>query len=382
MILKEPSKPRILFICNYALLYGANRSLLTILEYLSQRNYDILVLVPSKGSMTNELQKLGIPFKVLRFYSAFLYVKPIAKHLVLPLMYLLDIVMFPYLVYLTKKYKPDLIYSNTAAENLGILIAKICKIKHISHIREFMSLDHGAHFIFGNSIKKKYLQMSDGLIFVSNSVRDYVMKNETIKDNQAVIYNGIKESGLKFIEKPLPTLIRFGIVGVLQESKGHHICIEYFNRISEFYPNASLGIYGKGYESYEQQLKGLIKEFQLENKVTLHGFVEQADSIYSEIDILLMFSRFEGFGRVTIEAMSRGIPVIGFNTGGTTELIDNTNNGFLFNDFNSFKEGLDMLLSSEEYFNTIRRNATLTASSKYSSKIYTQSVENFILKIV
>ena len=67
-----------------------------------------------------------------------------------------------------------MIYSNTSAENIGIFIAKILAVKHVWHIREFMSLDHNAYFIFGRNMKSRLINMSDKSIYVSNSLLESI----------------------------------------------------------------------------------------------------------------------------------------------------------------------------------------------------------------
>ena len=99
------------------------------------------------------------------------------------------------------------------------------------------------------------------------------------------------------------------------------------------------------------------------------------------MDILLMCSRCEGFGRVTVEAMQRGIPVIGLNTGGTSELVKDGFNGYLFNSIQEIPSKLSLLLESKEHYNHIRRNAYTESRSMYSVMQYCKSVEDFICQI-
>lgn len=372
---------KVLFICNYGLLYGANRSLMSVVEFFHEQGVNLTVLIPANGSMAQELERKGIPFKVFRFFPTILYVKPILKHLVLPFCFLYDILLFPILLYITKKQNPDIIYSNTSAENIGVLLSKVLGKKHISHVREFMSLDHNAHFLLGDTSKRKYLSLSDGLIFVSKAVANHVMQGRQLKPGQQVIYNGLTTKEKLIENKEIPTEINFGIVGVLQDSKGHKLCIEYFTLYLAVNPNIVLNIFGEGYGFYEKQLKEIVANLNLEKRIVFHGFVKDASEIYKNIDILLVFARSEGFGRVTIEAMLRGIPVIGFNAAGTTELISHGNTGYLFSDYGEFLNSLRQLLSSREQFNLIREQAYNNAITQFSEKEYCLNVLNFVKKI-
>ena len=260
-------------------------------------------------------------------------------------LFLINIIVFPYFLLIVSKFNPNVIYSNTSAENMGVFIAKILNLKHIWHIREFMSLDHNSYFLFGKKMKSKLINMSDRSIYVSNSVLEEVHSMRR-SAKYKVIYNGIKSR-----MKLLPSLSRnnapiFGIVGILDSGKQQDIAIEYFNKLLLDYPNAKLYIFGDKRGSFKNKLFNLVNDLGLKEKVQFKGFVNSQDEIYSSIDVLLMFSRSEGFGRVTIESALHGVPVIGFNNAGTSELIIDKRTGCLFKDLDSFLECVNFIMNS------------------------------------
>ena len=125
---------RILVLANYSLLYGANRSMLSVLTHLKKMNHDVLLILPSSGPIEIELNKQEIPYKTIRMFSSFLYLKALFKYITYPLLLGLNIFSFVRLNKCVKNFKPEVIYSNTSAENFGIFLAKLNGIKHISHI--------------------------------------------------------------------------------------------------------------------------------------------------------------------------------------------------------------------------------------------------------
>jgi L-malate glycosyltransferase len=375
-------KIKIIFITHYSDLYGANRSLLTLIEYFHlSENYEVKVLLPSKGTMANRLKEIGIPYEIMYFYGSFLYIRPKLKHIIVPILGLFNLLIIPFLLKIVRRFSPDLVYSNTSAENIGIFLAKILNIKHISHIREFMSLDHESYFIFGSHAKRKFIGWSDGVVFVSKSVSRYIQNGNPLKTLNTVIYNGLKSPKIRPKSVNLPTSMNFGIVGLIDPAKGQLKAVQYLNDILLDYPNSVLNIYGTGTGQYFKKLIREVKNLNLNNNVIFHGFVNELNTIYS-FDILFMFSRSEGFGRVTVEAMMRGIPVIGFDGGGTTELIEHGRSGYLFNDSVSFKKSLDLLTSSPEVFNSIRIKAYEIATTNFTDFTYCSSVEVFIQKVL
>ena len=147
---------RILFIANYSELYGANRSMFTLINYLKSKGNDIYVILPEHGSFEMELKQKGIDYIVIHCFTQLYYYKLQLKYLLLPLLYIHAYLQLPKIKKVARSFAPDLIYSNTSAENLGIKVAKSLGIKHISHIREFMDLDYAANYIFRNKQKKNW----------------------------------------------------------------------------------------------------------------------------------------------------------------------------------------------------------------------------------
>ncbi len=370
---------RIQFICNYSSLYGANRSLLAVISYLKNKEgFNVHVILPSSGSMQEELQKEDVSYSIVPSFTSFLYIKPTIKYALWPFLALWDLIIIPVYILKIRRFNPDIIYSNTLAENFGIFISKILKKKHIVHVREFMSLDHGAYFLFGKNIKRKLINWSDGQIFVSKAVKDYLFPSGIMYKKNKVIYNGIALSNIKTNTNFKKDEPRFGLVGIIDESKRQDFAIESFVNIQKVYPNATLHFFGEKEGLYKRKLLKRVGELKFKGKVIFHGFISNPDIIYNSIDVLLMFSRSEGFGRVTVEAMGHGIPVIGFNNGGTSELVSNCEDGCLFDDFKNVLHCVNYVLDN---YHILSKNAVEKVQSKFDIRTYVQAVEKFIKEI-
>ena len=235
---------RILFIANYSQLYGANRSMLTIIEYLHNNEYDVKLILPSKGDICQELDMIGIDYKVIPMFTQLYYLKRNIKYLALPILDIWTFFKLPFLIKEAKKFSPDIIYSNTSAEMTGIEVAKKLGVKHISHIREFMDLDHGAQFIMGKKGKKRFINQSDGVIYVSYSVANHVNLGEPLGKSQRVIYNGLKDANVEFEDKEICNSLNLGVVGIFDKAKGQDLAINAMPKILKIFPNAKLNIWG------------------------------------------------------------------------------------------------------------------------------------------
>lgn len=138
-------------------------------------------------------------------------------------------------------------------------------------------------------------------------------------------------------------------VGMLIFLKGIHILIQAMELVIRQIPDAKLLIIGRG--AYQRQLEELASELGLEEKVEFVGHVSQTTlrQYMRNCRVLVLPSLSEGLGRVLIEAMACGKPVIGTNVGGIPGLIQDGVNGFLIppNDPRALAEKLVHLLSNE-----------------------------------
>jgi glycosyltransferase involved in cell wall biosynthesis len=86
------------------------------------------------------------------------------------------------------------------------------------------------------------------------------------------------------------------------------------------------------------------------DRVELHGWMSQAQlrEVYDDHGVFLCPSLFDGFGKVFLEAMARGLCVIGTRTGGMPDVIRDGESGLLvgFNDAGAIAERIERLWQS------------------------------------
>jgi glycosyltransferase involved in cell wall biosynthesis len=119
---------------------------------------------------------------------------------------------------------------------------------------------------------------------------------------------------------------------------------------------------GEGPE--KKKIEGLINDYQLNEVVTLTGFIssENLSKYYSSADFFILPTRkLEGFGLVTPESMACGTPVVGTPVGGTKEILSNFDNDFLCRD--SSPEAIADCIQKiiKRYFNNQRDYESLRA---------------------
>ena len=121
-----------------------------------------------------------------------------------------------------------------------------------------------------------------------------------------VIYNPLT---LTPGEKSAGTSKKFLAVGRFSRlHKGFDLLIEGFRIFAEKEQEWTLDIVGEGVE--EPIYREFIKKYKLEDRVHIHPFTNQIQKYYSEAQVYVLSSRWEGFGLVLVEAMAHGLPVI------------------------------------------------------------------------
>ena len=104
-----------------------------------------------------------------------------------------------------------------------------------------------------------------------------------------------------------------------QQHKGFDLLIQAFHLFAENNKEWTLDIVGEGVE--EEIYRKLITEYGLENRITIHPFTNYIQSYYSNAQVYVLSSRWEGFGLVLVEAMAHGLPIVSSNLPTSQEIM-------------------------------------------------------------
>lgn len=150
-------------------------------------------------------------------------------------------------------------------------------------------------------------------------------------------------------EKSNYTIIFLGRLD--KKLKRPHLLIEAFGKINKDFPNWRIDIWGGVVDKkYYNKLKKMISKYKIEKKVKLCGTTNEINSVLMNSDIFAFPSAYEGFGLSLGEAMSAGLPCVGFKTcSAVNELIVDNETGILCDDgVMGFAEGLKKLMQDQE----------------------------------
>lgn len=133
----------------------------------------------------------------------------------------------------------------------------------------------------------------------------------------------VLERRLARIRGERPTGIRLGLVGSLDIAyKGHDTALNALAILRQSGIAATLSLLGAG---NTERWRPLVARLGLTEWVEFVGTKPSGNPVYEwmdGLDVLVAPSRQEGLPRAAVEAMSRGLPVIGARTGGIPELVD------------------------------------------------------------
>jgi glycosyltransferase involved in cell wall biosynthesis len=150
--------------------------------------------------------------------------------------------------------------------------------------------------------------------------------------------------------------------GRLTPQKGFDLLIRAFALVVEEHPDWKLRIFGDGRERH--RLQRMIRQRGLQEHVFLMGRTDDMGRELANASMFALSSRFEGFGLVIVEAMSKGVPVVSFRCRrGPAEIITDGVDGLLVRprDVRGLADGLLRLMDDEEERRRMGAAAILTA---------------------
>ncbi|MFJ5759271.1 glycosyltransferase family 4 protein [Neobacillus sp. NPDC093182] len=341
---------------------GANRSLYTVITKLkADYGVDIEVLLPSEnGEFNKKLDEAQIPWFSYKYFGVISGIrndgKDILRYGKVYVGYIIEQFLSVILKRKLRNKNYDLVYTNTRLPIVGALIAKKLNIPHVCHVREFGTVKP----LWGFWGYQRIYDLSQKIILISHALQKK-FEEYVPTDKLVTIHNGIDSPlGLPKAIKEKTTFDLL-LTGRLVPDKGQIDAIEAMKLLkNRGYTNIILHIAGSSPTRthiawYAQKIKKMTYEAGLEKEVLFLGEVKDMATVRSKMDVELMCAICETFGRVTVEGMRNHLLVIGSNTGGTPEIIEDEKTGLLYEQGNpqDLADKIEKVYKDREFMNRV-----------------------------
>jgi glycosyltransferase involved in cell wall biosynthesis len=265
------------------------------------------------------------------------------------------------LLRILRRFRPDVVHIDEEPWSLSVLLTLAAKRLVCPHAKFIFdtsqNLVKNYPFPF-NLIERLTFGATDHATAISSEAREVLLR-KGLKCPVCVVGHAVDTTIFKRMEKPevrralsLPDGFLVGFVGILTERKGVLDLLEGFALLGA--PEAKLILVGGG--SLEGTLREKLRsDSRLGERVLMTGPVPHHEivSYLNALDVLVLPSRTtpywkEQFGRILIETMACGVPVIGSNSGGIPEVIDAAGLVFREGDVTDLASQLRALYDSPE----------------------------------
>jgi glycosyltransferase involved in cell wall biosynthesis len=270
------------------------------------------------------LQELKPDVVITFMIGSFFFAKPICTILGIPIV-------------LSERNSPD-IYKLTSARKRRQLYFLILSFAHQITVQ------------FPSYAKKYPLCLQKKIVSIPNQVQKIEGKKVKSKKDEIV----------------------FGYAGRFSFQKRIDVLIKSFSKLHDDFPNTRLLIYGYGEQ--QEYLEGIVSDLKLSSVVEFREERSEISEVFDEIDVLCLFSLWEGFPNVLAEALAYGIPAAGFSScDGVNDLIQDGFNGWKIPFEDPIQSGYQLLVRAYQGLKTqeVSKESCQASVAEYSSeKIY------------
>lgn len=375
----------ILYVSHTSQLGGAEYSLLLLLERIDRARFNPIAVVPHIGPLTDSLDAIGVPWRIARMARLKRTLNPVrlcrtfatwrrAGAQIERLIGILGI---------------DLVHANATTSHLfASPAARRAGVPCVWHVRDVRSP--------GGWISRMMTQNASAIIAVSEAVKGDLHRPELAEPKTCVIHNGVDTATFKPGDRmalrselgltgstPLA-----GIVGQIVPWKGHGHFLAACAIAAREMPDARFLVVGDDrfgdHPGLLDRLKDEARSLGLGDKVMFLGWRDDAVAVMNALDVLVVSSETEPFGRVVIEAMACGKPVVSFRCGGPAEIIEHEKTGLLVTpgDAAEMAAGMVRLLSGLTEAAAMGQRGREVVCGRFSAESHAANVQEVYTRLL
>ncbi|WP_071189434.1 glycosyltransferase family 4 protein [Trichormus sp. NMC-1] len=291
-------------------------------------------------------------------------------------------------VQLAREY--DLIYANTQkALVVGAIASFFARRPLVYHLHDILSTEHFSKTNLRVAVTLVN-QFASLVIANSESSKTAFLQAGGKPNIIEVVYNGFESNNYQICEADIQKLKHelglddkfiVGHFSRLSPWKGQHILINAMVQCPQNVIALLVGDALFGEQDYVKDLHQKVAALGLENRVKFLGFRSDIPQLMAMCDVVAHTSTApEPFGRVIVEGMLCGKPVIAAKAGGAMELLEDGINGFLVTPGESqeLAQVINNCVQEPEKIATIANYARTNASERFDVNIINQQIQKLL----
>lgn len=332
------------------MLGGGEYSFLDLLSSLPQ-NWHVLAALPEEGELATRLKQKGIetqiiPLPSIRPWNAFNALASLRT-----------------CYNLCHSYRPALIYANGSRAALyGGIVGRILKLPVIWHCR-----------IADSDILLDFILARLSSRVIANSRATANRFGTRFQSKIRVIHNGVNLDWLRKVTLRPRSIANHEIkiiltVARVSREKRHDLVISAFERVAISNPKARLICIGSkdpADPEWWNHLQTLTHRSPFSNRIQWLGFCSDVRPWYRSAFIFVLGTENEAFGRVLVEAMACGVPVVAMRSGAIPEIVRHGQDGLLVSPggANEMASAMSEILKNEDLRRHLAKSATKRAEA-------------------
>ncbi len=391
---------KVLFVDHTSEMGGAEHSLLDLvrhLQHIETPALDIWVATTAGGALIHYLQELQI---TVRLFDLDEHTKLLSREQLQSAFWQVFLRQIPelwqvrtQLQKIIREHKTDLVHTNSLKAHVFGSLAVLGTGKPIIwHLRDLVTQRGDSRRL----LELLAFWVRPQIVCISEAVRADL--SPFLRQFATVIANGIELE--QFDHAPdaihqirqefnIPTsAFLVGMVGHLIPWKGHRQLLQAAQHLRHQYPDLYYLCVGGEILQFKGQLMALRQEAQdlgINDRVIFTGIREDVRSIMPSLNLLVLPSEYEPFGRVLIEAMACGKPIVATRGGGVPEIVTDGETGFLvpIGDVAQLAQGIAHFKTNPDFAqragaagrHRVEQHFTLQKTAERQTKLYTNLLQ-------
>ena len=378
----------VLFVSHSSELNGAELWLLETLRTLDRAKFNPALIIPRPGPLGDAARRLGIEIDIVPMKWWLTEKGRVWRQ---PAAWLWNRRAVGQIAKMIGEKRVDLVFTNSAATFGGARAAKKAGVPHVWAIHELVG---------GECPFLRYLLGKKALaeLIIRNSSK-IIVNSETSKaafpeaERIVVIYNGVRvkdggDAAPKVRREDLGLKrddLVAGIIGKIYEGKGQREAIQAVSLLSGKYPTLKLLVVGDVRDQrYYRGIGRLAASGGLKDRVKFMGYWPHLAGLLKIMDVVIVASVVDSFGRTALEAMASGVPVLAVRAGGLPEIVEPGENGFLAEsrDPAELARGLDFILGNPDKAREAAAGALITLREKFTLEGQARGVGRVLAEVL